>query len=110
MIVGSDSLLVQLAREMADRHPPSRGLAEEHWCLRCWAPWPCVAAKHALEVCRAAGLGRADEWDVAGDWDEADRYQRVDASPARERFGSDPFIRPERSSDRWEEHRASWGY
>jgi hypothetical protein len=59
MIVGSDSVLVQTAVEMADRHPPSRGLGEEHWCLRCWAPWPCVAARHALEVCRAAGLGSA---------------------------------------------------
>jgi hypothetical protein len=56
-IIGSESALVRTAVEMADRHPPSDGLDGENWCLRCWAPWPCVPAKHALEVCRAAGLG-----------------------------------------------------
>jgi hypothetical protein len=57
VIIGSDSALVRTAVEMADRHPPSDGLDGENWCLRCWAPWPCVPARHALEVCRAAGLG-----------------------------------------------------
>lgn len=57
MIIGSDSALVRTAVEMTDRHPPSDGLDGENWCLFCWEPWPCVPARHALEVCRAAGLG-----------------------------------------------------
>jgi hypothetical protein len=58
-IIGATSALVRTAVELADRHPPREGrgrLDGEIWCLRCWAPWPCVPAKHALEVCRAAGL------------------------------------------------------
>jgi hypothetical protein len=78
MIVGSDSLLVQMAVELADKHPPSKGLGEEHWCLRCWAPWPCVAARHALEVCRAAGLGASS----ANRRDTFDERQLAAAVPA----------------------------
>ena len=59
-VIVSDSVLVRTAVEMADRHPPSKGLEHEIWCLRCWEPWPCTPAQHALEVCRAAGLGASN--------------------------------------------------
>ena len=55
-VVSSDSLLVRTAVELAERHAPSKGLEDEPWCLRCWQTWPCPPARHAREVCEAAGV------------------------------------------------------
>jgi hypothetical protein len=55
-IIGSGSLLARTAIELAERHPISRGIDGEPWCLNCWSPWPCGPAQHAREVCNAAGV------------------------------------------------------
>jgi hypothetical protein len=55
-LIGSGSLLARTALELAERHPISKGIEGEPWCLNCWAPWPCGPAQHAREVCNAAGV------------------------------------------------------
>jgi hypothetical protein len=70
-IIGSGSLLARTALELAERHPISKGIQDEPWCLNCWAPWPCGPAQHAREVCNAAGVelpsaGRSSGYHGAG--------------------------------------------
>lgn len=62
VIIDSGSTLVRTAVELAQRHCPRPGIDDEPWCVRCWAPWPCVAARHAAEVCQAAGLDTTEPY------------------------------------------------
>jgi hypothetical protein len=62
VIIDSGSSLVRTAVELAQRHSPRPGIDDEPWCVRCWAPWPCVAARHAAEVCEAAGIDSTEPY------------------------------------------------
>jgi hypothetical protein len=55
-IVGPGSILVRTAIELAQRHDASDASDGQSWCLRCWEPWPCAPARHARDVCLAAGV------------------------------------------------------
>jgi hypothetical protein len=76
-IINSGSTLVRTAVELAQRHPPRPGIDDEPWCVRCWAPWPCVAARHAAEVCQAAGLDAAEPY-----WLESPRLRPTQLEPS----------------------------